>query len=271
MRRRSPTRSARRNGGAIGALMEGFARRTGVSGDGEERRYLWTDAFAVLNYLTLHRHGDRTALGLAVHLANRVHHVLGRYRPDDTRRGWISGLSESDGKRHPTAGGLRIGKPLPERAAWQPPDASLEWERDGQYFHYLTRWMQSLLRLSASTGDSTYRVQALELGRVSWEKFTHPELPSHAVLYWKMSTDLSRPLVLAQGAHDPLDALVTFSMLRRAAHPSELAETWPELEQTIDELAELCRRTSFRTEDPLGIGGILLDALPPGPAGPSRA
>jgi hypothetical protein len=43
-------------------------------------------------------------------------------------------------------GGLRIGKPLKERGANEPIDESLEWDRDGQYFHYLTKWMHALCR-----------------------------------------------------------------------------------------------------------------------------
>ena len=43
---------------------------------------------------------------------DQVHRVLGQYRDDDVRSGWISGLDEEVGRCHPTAGGLRIGKPL---------------------------------------------------------------------------------------------------------------------------------------------------------------
>src|SRR5512140_3193640 len=101
---------------AAAALMAEFAERTGVAADGEERRYLWTDAFAVCNFLGLARAcADERYTRLALRLVERVHHVLGRHRADDRRRGWISGLGEDGGARHPTQGGLRIGKPLPER------------------------------------------------------------------------------------------------------------------------------------------------------------
>ena len=36
-------------------LMDEFAEGTGLSGDKPARRYLWTDAFAVCNFLGLHR------------------------------------------------------------------------------------------------------------------------------------------------------------------------------------------------------------------------
>src|SRR5437773_526608 len=95
-----------------------FADRTGLTTDRPQRRYLWTDAFAVCTFLGL---ADATADAryreLALRLVDAVHWTLGRHRDDDARRGWISGLAEEEGARHPTRGGLRIGKPLPEREA----------------------------------------------------------------------------------------------------------------------------------------------------------
>src|SRR5437763_5006876 len=99
-------------------LMRGFAERTG-----EARRYLWTDAFAVMNYLELARTTrDQTFLQHAVTLIDRVHQYLGP-------RG---GGPESEGQAHPTAAGLRIGKPLAERGADERVDERLECDRHGQ-------------------------------------------------------------------------------------------------------------------------------------------
>ena len=97
-------------------LMDEFAEATGLADGRQARRYLWTDAFAVCNFLGLHRQtGEGRYLDLALRLVDQVHHVLGRHRPDDPRQGWIGGRAEDEGERHPTRGGLRIGKPLPER------------------------------------------------------------------------------------------------------------------------------------------------------------
>jgi len=113
-------------------LMAEFATRTGLRQPARgHERYLWTDAFAVCNFLELFRRSDKKYEGYAIQLIEKVPHVLGRYRADDTRSGWISGLDEESGQRHPTAGGLRIGKPLKERSASEPPDEHLEWDRDG--------------------------------------------------------------------------------------------------------------------------------------------
>lgn len=98
-------------------IMIEFADQTGLSStNSPPRRYLWTDAHAVCNFLSLYcRTRDEEYKRLAVTLIDQVHTVLGKHREDDPRRGWISGLSDEEGKDHPTAGGLRIGKKLNER------------------------------------------------------------------------------------------------------------------------------------------------------------
>src|SRR5687767_6439113 len=99
-------------------LMDEFSQRTGLSGSGGDirERYLWTDAFAVQTFFALsHSYPDNDYYNLALKLIDEVHLTLGKFGPNDERKGWISGLSEDVGKKHPTAAGLRIGKKLPER------------------------------------------------------------------------------------------------------------------------------------------------------------
>ena len=93
------------------SLMSEFAMKTGLSqAQEQQRRYLWTDAFAVCNFIELfERTDDEQYRHPATELIDQVHRVLGQYRDDDIRSGWISGLDEQTGCRHPTAGGLRIG------------------------------------------------------------------------------------------------------------------------------------------------------------------
>jgi hypothetical protein len=76
-------------------LMSRFATRTGLSAQSQgQRRYLWTDAFAVCNFLELfERTGQQDYRRYAVELIDRVHSTLGRHRDDDPHRGWISGLT----------------------------------------------------------------------------------------------------------------------------------------------------------------------------------
>jgi hypothetical protein len=242
----------------VSDLMKDFAARTGLVGERAPTRYLWTDAFAVCNFLGLEqRTGDKACRGLALRLVEQVHRVLGRHRADDPREGWISGLGEAEGERHPTKGGLRIGKALGERGAGEPLDERLEWDRDGQYFHYLTKWMHALARVGAVTGDPRYIRWAVELAETAVERFSFiPPSGAPRRMVWKMSIDLSRPLVDPQGQHDPLDGLVTCLELRHTANGlGEPAS--PDLDRQIAGLAVMAESQPLASADPLGIGGLL--------------
>jgi hypothetical protein len=246
-------------------IMLQFAEATGLTGAKSPRRYLWTDAFAVCNYLELYRQTrQKSWLELAVRLVDQVHHTLGRHRGDAPQSGWISGLSESEGELHPTRGGLRIGKPLNERRPDERSDERLEWDRDGQYYHYLTKWMHALHRVSRVTGNGAYLRWALELAQATHAGFSYtPQWGGAKRLYWKMSVDLSRPQVLSMGQHDPLDGLVTCYELQSAATAfasSDARSEFPDLKEEIGELAAMCRGSEWATEDQLGIGGLLCDA-----------
>lgn len=241
-----------------------FARDTGLCDSSRQpRRYLWTDAFAVCNFLELYRQtGEASFLQTACELVAQVHRILGCYDQADPRSGWISGLEPEEGARHPTAGGLRIGKPLLERAPGQAMDERLEWERDGQYFHYLTRWMQALTRMAAETGESDYQRWALELARAAHRGFSYrPAAGGPLRMHWKVSVDLSRPLVASMGQHDPLDALVTYRELAANSDRYDFALDGLELAGEIADCQELCAHGSWATDDPLGIGGLLVDTL----------
>jgi hypothetical protein len=242
--------------------MTEFANLTGLSAAGKvPRRYLWTEAFAVCNFLGLYRQtGEEEYKHLALSLVDQVHNVLGRHREDDQRTGWISGLDEQEGKMHPTKGGLRIGKKINERKPADPYDERLEWDRDGQYYHYLTKWMHGLNRVTRVTGDSTYNMWAIELAKTAHARFTYvPSSGGQKRMYWKMSIDLLYPLVQSMGHHDPLDGFITYNQLQAtAAEDSE--KPMPDLEAEIADMAEMCKGKDWATDDPLGIGGLLCDA-----------
>jgi hypothetical protein len=94
-------------------------------------RYLWTDAFGVVLYVSLYRQtGEKRWLGEAEALVAEVERVLGRER------------------------GIRIG---------EAPD------RDGQYFHYLAMWMFALARLGEELPD--YRKRGVALVREVHDAF----------------------------------------------------------------------------------------------------
>lgn len=97
-------------------------------------RYLWTDAFGVVNYVSLFREtGDESWLDAAEALVGEVERVLGRRR------------------------GIRIG---------EAPD------RDGQYFHYLAMWMFALACLGAHRRG--YRERGIALVRAVHDSFVLP-------------------------------------------------------------------------------------------------
>lgn len=237
-------------------IMEDFAHLTGLAGGGRPpRRYLWTDAFAVCSYLELFcRTDEKIYLHHGLSLVDQVHHTLGRHRPDDKRQGWISGLDDKEGELHPTIGGLRIGKSQNERQLDEPFSERQEWERDGQYYHYLTKWMHALRCVFRVTGDPVYWRWAVELAGAAHRSFTYRK----ERIYWKMSIDLSRPLVASMGQHDPLDGFVTYCELQAAGEDLPDAPSL-DLKKEISEMAGICRGIVLPTSDPLGIGGLLFD------------
>jgi len=243
-------------------IMQDFAGTTGLDPVSlHPRRYLWTDAFAVCNYLGLYQKShDEMYRKLALRLVDQVHFVLGRHRDDDPRAGWISGLTDDEGKVHPTTGGLRIGKTLPERKRNEPFSEQLEWEQDGQYYHYLTKWMHALNRVSLVTGNTDYNTWAVELARTAHAGFTyHVPGGTRKRMYWKMSIDLSRPLVPSMGQHDPPDGLVTYTELQMTGRIFGQTPQ-PVLVPEIAEMTAICRGMHLATDDPLGTGGLLSDA-----------
>jgi hypothetical protein len=97
-------------------------------------RYLWTDAFGLVLYVSLYRAtGEEKWLDSAKSLVADVDGVLGRRR------------------------GYRIG---------EAPD------RDGQYFHYLAMWLYALACLGEH--DPSYRAKGIEVARAIHERFVVP-------------------------------------------------------------------------------------------------
>jgi hypothetical protein len=239
-------------------FMEEFVESTGLLRDARHcRRYLWTDAFAVFNFISLFRHTEEEKyLERAIQLVAQVHNVLGHHRYDDVRKGWISGLSEAEGRRHPTAGGLRIGKRLMERHVTEPFDELLEWNRDGQYFHYLTKWAHALVIIAQETDDARYLIQAHDLMKKVLSCFLYvPTTSRRSRIYWKMSIDLTRPLVSSMGHLDPLDGLVMLYELNRAYSPRD-----DSFRDELITLSEICSNSHWRAMDMLSIGSLMIEA-----------
>jgi hypothetical protein len=244
------------------AILERLAERTGLVSDRTAQRYLWTDAFAVCTWLGLARatHEPRY-VDLALRLIHAVHTTLGRHRSDDTRRGWLSGLGDTQARQHPTLGGLRIGKPLPEANPYDLIDPEGELNRDGQYFHYLTKWMHALDQAARATGDWRFNIWARELAVRAFDSFSYIESDTGLRrLFWKMSIDLTRAAVPSPGQHDPLDGYVTYIQLQATATfaPADLRR--PDVGEHASGLLAAIEVSHLHTDDPLGLGGLLFDA-----------
>ncbi|MGM0745482.1 MAG: hypothetical protein ACQETF_09250, partial [Bacteroidota bacterium] len=237
-------------------LMDDFADKTGINNKdtSSQDRYLWTDAFAVQNFLALSSFFDDDKYKyLARNLIGQVHETLGRFAPEDSRSGWISGLPEEEGQKHPTINGLRIGKDQLERKKTDPFDPRKEWDRDGQYFHYHTRWIHALLHAAQKLNDRKLITYASELS-LAGRHFLESS-GNQSRLYWKMSVDLSYPLVSSMGAHDPLDGYLT------ALECKLLTSNEEDFTEYLSDLESLCGGKSWQTDDPLGLGGLLLNVV----------
>ncbi|GLB43499.1 hypothetical protein LshimejAT787_1400110 [Lyophyllum shimeji] len=200
--------------------------------EGHKGRYLWTDAFGVVDFLTLYGlTGQDQFLTFAHRLIETVHDVLGKTRDGSQR---LPGATDDN----PLGGGLRIGK-LEETG----PDG------DGQYHHYLTIWMFALNRYSIAAKDPHYNSLAIKCARAIHRKFV-----AGPRIYWKMAMDLSRPLVASQGNLDPFDGYVVFDILNQ--HKMEGEEG---LEQEIHNYKSLVDMlwTAYTSNDPLDLGMTL--------------
>jgi hypothetical protein len=78
-------------------------------------------------------------------------------------------------------------------------------------------------------------------------------------MYWKMSIDLSYPLVASMGQHDPVDGLIACREIRAGAIGN--LEGLPDLSREISDMGAICKGKDWTTDDPLGMGCLLSDAF----------
>lgn len=168
-------------------------------------RYLWTDSFGVVLLVSLYRElGEKKYLDEAKEVVNEVFRVLGRNK------------------------GLRIGEPA---------------ERDGQYFHYLAKWMQALNELGKI--EPEYHKMAVDLVKQVHAQFVVP----HQGVYWKMKEDLSGPYPgYGFGGLDFYQGYAIYRIIDSSALSSEIGDMY-----------DLIQRNYYQfscTQD-LGLGDML--------------
>lgn len=206
---------------------------------GHRGRYLWTDAFGVVNLLTLHKEtSNPTYLELAKSLVRTVHDVLSYTRDGRSR---LPGATDDA----PLAGGLRIGK-MDEGGS----------DGDGQYHHYLTLWMFALNRLSVAAGEKGYNDLAVQLAVAIHPHFVHRSMSRGLKLVWKVSMDLKSVLVGSEGHLDGATGYVVYTLLRRTATHFDSSSTI--LDKELKDYQEIINRDDKRglapSSDTLDLG-----------------
>ena len=79
-------------------------------------------------------------------------------------------------------------------------------------------------------------------------------------MYWKMSIDLSYPLVPSMGHHDPLDGFITYLQLQAVCGKRSGRSAGFDLSAEIADMADIFEGKDWETDDPLGIGELLCSA-----------
>lgn len=202
-------------------------------------RYLWTDAYGVIDFLNLFcLTQNEQYVNQARILIDSVHNTLGKNRDGKTRLGQSTEIQ-------PTLGGLRIGKPENEGPSM---------DQDGQYYHYLTKWMFALNRMTFVTKDQKYNRWAVDLVKSVHPHFVEKSDQGKPIrMFWKMSIDLSGPLVRSMGGLDPYDGYTTYKIVAKSAeNPSVLDSEISDMKVFVDNLYE-----SYSTRDSLDAGEAL--------------
>ncbi|HEY0712989.1 MAG TPA: hypothetical protein VGF45_09970, partial [Polyangia bacterium] len=141
----------------------------------------------------------------------------------------------------------------------EPYDSRLEWERDGQYFHYLTKWMHALDQVARWTQTEIFNRWARELAEAAFRIFSYGPANARG-MFWKMGVDGKFALVPSMGQHDPLDGLVTFAELDLTETLCFATQGPPRLGPLLPDLAGMLTPATWVTPDLLGLGGLLVDA-----------
>ena len=187
-------------------------------------RYLWTDAFGVLNFVTAAARcgevddagGREDALAAALGLVVAVHDALGQPRAEADMM--PSGRPPFGGRPRRYRG-LRIGKP---RAA---AESDCGMGLDGMYFHYHDKWLFALARLAAEVGPHTTTGAALASEAVSLVKDTHALwVECNAAgrplgVRWKVNMDMSpiRGMPPTRPSSDAISGLVAYRAVATVA------------------------------------------------------
>lgn len=208
------------------------------------RRYLWTDAFGVLNYVSLAMKSEdrgsqlekKQYLQAAKKLIDETLFSLGNPMSD------AYPMAEKENGQYK---GLRIGKVH----ARQESDPGMQF--DGMYWHYLDKFLFALQRYSKCARDESYLQKATTIINDVHSNFFVPNRGFH----WKLNTDLTRIRGMdANPSHDVVSAFVVYNLINMEGGnlSKEIRELRPVVERYFTEMSS--REVVMETRDSLGLG-----------------
>lgn len=213
-----------------------------------QRRYLWTDSFAVVNMVTLyHRTEDKAWLAKAEKLVEAVESSLGQARGN----GALTEMVDVDQKRlFRKYKGLRIGKVDPTE------DDGMG--GDGMYYHYISKWLYALIRLGSTfeqVGDiekaNQYVSMARHLAEDTHVSFVRKDLGGKPRgMAWKLHTNL-KPLSNGMMASDAVEAFVNYRLIQHYLKDQSVLKNETE---EMRQAAERSLSSLLRWCDTLGTG-----------------
>jgi len=183
------------------------------------RRYLWTDAFGILNFIsqskaTTNSNEKDQYLGAAKMLINSVFQTLGNPRDDSDRYPMCPVLSEN--KKVMRYKGLRIGKVSAMIASKGVARSDMGMEHDGMYWHYIDKMLYALSRYVIETHDLFILKRALHLIIDLHPAFFIP----HQGYLWKINTDCT-PISTHTSTspnHDAVSAWIMYNIINNLVH-----------------------------------------------------
>eukprot|EP00667_Euglena_gracilis_P015201 EG_transcript_15805 len=224
-----------------------------LEGGPRQRRYLWVDAWGVLDFVAVARSAPTeqergAALAAARRLIDLVHDVLGR--PSGFPMAERAGPCLEAATLSPYRG-LRIGKVEQKQKS----DSGMRF--DGMYWHYLDKWAFALARYSQEAGDRGALRCAVQL-----VLDVHPAFfVAGAGMRWKVNVDLS-PI---SGLEDPepnsdaATAWVVYHVLAATARALGDPLAAERLRAPIEDLTPVVQQyyrsaAASVSADPLGFG-----------------
>ena len=249
----------------------------GLCSDGIQRRYLWTDAFGVLCYTSLanrcccsenyigkgeeeeEEEASKKYHEAANKLIDVVHSCLGTPR-STTKKKEDDDMTKC--KISPTGYvGLRIGKVHTRKIT----DYGMTY--DGQYFHYIDKWLFALCR----AGNPGHVEDGIRIAKSIFPYFFDPGPHGdgrYGGIRWKLSVDATPPKDLERVAHandDTLNAFIVYTMLQQQQQKAAVADNTNNNENNENDDLNLTNEiqmlqnslkgyTPRVTDDPLGWG-----------------